>query len=470
VHPEEFYKQVDVEETILTGPKPKKRRAYKLKQKLYAILFYFILAGQGFIKPGAVTAHKLGIPKGTFDPWLADRDYLFRVYLTYPFLRKSKRISVSSKGKYHEEEQELYLKFCYRRAVLKLPVSQEWLIGQFRKILTQKKPDGWDTYQYSDGWVCGFCVRFAICSRAMTNKKDQSILERLPDIRRFHRYLIYFLPRMSWFQQCPKYGAFAASNRYHMDQIPMPFVFSHKRTLHFKGATEVAIRHPAGSGLDKRQCTLQLTIRAAGGQNVQPMLIFRGAGHVSDEELNYYESLPIRVVWQKKAWADRRVMMDWLDGFIEDIGGSGDTRPEVMLGMDQHGSQMVDEFTQAMTDNKIFGVYTPVNCTDVTAPIDHHVGARIKDIISKLYVRDFENDIDHWTDHLQAKDRRKYIADWVVEAWDILKTDDKFFMSVFQSCAFCNAKDGSENHLVKVGSEVINYNIDDTDEHDISFV
>lgn len=275
---------------------------------------------------------------------------------------------------------------------------------------------------------------------------------------------------MSEKQQYDTYGRFGSSNRYHMDQIPMPVVFCGKRTLHLKGANDVAIRHPHGSGLDKRQCSLQLTIRAEGEQHIKPMLIFRGAGMVSRKELDFYESLTgIRCVCQSAAWADRRIMMNWLDGFNEDLGGSNSPgyRPEVMLGMDQHGSQCVDEFVKGMLDYNIYGVYTPVNCTDVAAPIDHHVGARIKNTIKGLYIRDFDAHLDQWTHTLTASDRRMHIAKWVAEAWDQIKDDAPFFKAVFQSTGFCNAKDGSENHLIKVGSEIQNYNIDVESDDDI---
>ena len=39
-----------------------------------------------------------------------------------------------------------------------------------------------------------------------------------------------------------------------------------------------------GSGLDKRQATLQLCIRAEGQQTVKPAIIFRGKGNISTEE------------------------------------------------------------------------------------------------------------------------------------------------------------------------------------------
>jgi hypothetical protein len=185
-------------------------------------------------------------------------------------------------------------------------------------------------------------------------------------------------------------------------------------------------------------------------------------GNVGAAELAYYAGMSdIVVQWQPKAWADRGVMMDWLDTFSQDIGGDPSTREEVMLGMDQHGSQMVDEFLEGMREKNIYGVYTPVNCTDVAAPIDHHVGARLKGIIKRLYVRDFAANIDQWVFELSASKRRMHIASWVSEAWAELKEDSAFFKAVFQSTGFCNAMDGSENKLIKVGGECPDYDIDD---------
>jgi hypothetical protein len=459
-HPAEFNRQKKIEDEILAKPKVAKRTAWTLADKVRAIVFYFTLVQQLYLRPGAIAAHSLGVPKGTFDPWLADKEELLSLYLTYPGYRKKKRIVVTS-GKFAEQEQELYLAFLYRRKILKLPVSQNWLRSQFRKILAESEPEGWDTFRYSRGWVCRFCIRFRICDRAMTNKKTSSVLERLPEIRKFHQYLIYFLPRMCTGPiQCAKYGRFSAYNRYHMDQIPLPFVFESKRTLHLKGESDVPIRHPHGSGLEKRQCTVQLCIRAEGPQHVRPMLIFRGLGQVSRSELDFYAAMTdIVVVWQPKAWADRRVMMDWLDTFSDDIGGDPTTREEVMLGMDQHGPQMVDEFLQGMRENRVYGVYTPVNCTDVAAPIDHHVGARLKEKMKHLYFRDFEENMDRWCYELTAQDRRMKIATWLSEAWADLKQDGRFFRAVFQSTGFCNAMDGSEDHLVKVGDECPGYSV-----------
>ena len=54
----------------------------------------------------------------------------------------------------------------------------------------------------------------------------------------------------------------------------MPFTSTDGRTWEYSGIDRVWIRAP-GSGLDKRQVTLMLTIRAEGKQPL-PVLIFRG--------------------------------------------------------------------------------------------------------------------------------------------------------------------------------------------------
>jgi hypothetical protein len=64
---------------------------------------------------------------------------------------------------------------------------------------------------------------------------------------------------------------------------------------------------------------------------------------MTGEELAYYETLPgLKVIirWQKKAWADTQVMLDWLIDFRESTLHKG----EIALLMDNHGSQRVEEF------------------------------------------------------------------------------------------------------------------------------
>ena len=62
-----------------------------------------------------------------------------------------------------------------------------------------------------------------------------------------------------------------------MDQTPLPFTFGEGSTYADRGECSVWVRGGA-SGLEKRQCTAQLTIFADGAPRVKPLLIFRGKG------------------------------------------------------------------------------------------------------------------------------------------------------------------------------------------------
>ena len=58
---------------------------------------------------------------------------------------------------------------------------------------------------------------------------------------------------------------------------PLPFCFTDGQTYADTGDKTVWVRGGA-SGLDKRQCTVQLTVFADGEPRVRPLLIFRGLG------------------------------------------------------------------------------------------------------------------------------------------------------------------------------------------------
>ena len=72
-------------------------------------------------------------------------------------------------------------------------------------------------------------------------------------------------------------GKFALSSVANMDQTPLQFCFSDGPTYADTGDKTVWVRG-GSSGLEKRQCTVQLTIFADGEPRVKPLLIFRGKG------------------------------------------------------------------------------------------------------------------------------------------------------------------------------------------------
>ena len=105
-----------------------------------------------------------------------------------------------------------------------------------------------------------------------------------------------------------KWDRFLPHQLLNVDQSPLPFAFDSKRTYDIveKGNGHhhnTWIAQPAGSDLDKRQCTLQVCMRPEGKQ--PPIaIIFRGKGkRISDDEKRAWHP-EVKVYFEENAWAD----------------------------------------------------------------------------------------------------------------------------------------------------------------------
>ena len=72
-------------------------------------------------------------------------------------------------------------------------------------------------------------------------------------------------------------GTFSLADIANMDQALLPFVMDDGKTYNQTGSKEILCAS-GSSGLEKRQCTIQLTIFADGVSGVRPLVIFRGKG------------------------------------------------------------------------------------------------------------------------------------------------------------------------------------------------
>ena len=106
-------------------------------------------------------------------------------------------------------------------------------------------------------------------------------------------------------------GTYQLRDLGNMDQTPPPFVMDDNKTYESKGAKEVWCVTGA-SGLDKRQCTAQLTI-FADGSVLPPLLIFRGQGkRIKTEERRRWDQ-GVKVTFQPNAWCDENIMLEWVN-------------------------------------------------------------------------------------------------------------------------------------------------------------
>lgn len=92
-------------------------------------------------------------------------------------------------------------------------------------------------------------------------------------VQRFHQDLRH-KARIQAGDQQRDVGRFQLSQIANMDQTPLPFSFTGGPTYADKGAKTVWVKSGA-SGMEKRQCTAQLTIFADGQPRVKPLIIFR---------------------------------------------------------------------------------------------------------------------------------------------------------------------------------------------------
>ena len=146
-------------------------------------------------------------------------------------------------------------------------ISKLWMRSKMKKKIEMcYGKEAADKFKASDNWFQRFKRRNNISLRRRTNKKQHSAHAAREKILEFHRNLrkaVKSKRRRSNAVPDRKYGQWMPKQRFNVDQVPLPFVVEQDRTYDFSGSKQIWVSQP-GSGLDKRQATLQLCIRAEG--------------------------------------------------------------------------------------------------------------------------------------------------------------------------------------------------------------
>ena len=186
-----------------------------------------------------------------------------------------------------------------------LKVKGYWFKIRAKQILAQLKPEA--QFAFSDGWFTGFKQRNNLSLRRATNTAQQPRTDKVSMLQHFHR-TIRRVAAVEETTSSSDVGRFSLSQIANMDQTPLPFSFAGGETYNEAGARTVWVRGGA-SGMNKRQCTFQLTIFADGVPRVKPLIIFKGTGQrIPLLELAHYDPR-VQVVFQAKAWCDEKVML-----------------------------------------------------------------------------------------------------------------------------------------------------------------
>ena len=238
--------------------------------------------------------------------------------------------------------------------------------------------------------------------------------------------------------------------------MPLPFVIDKKTTYEEKlGRNEKCWVRTPGSGLEKRQCTLQLCLSPE-DNHVKAEIIFRGTGKQikASEKAAYHKD--VAIFWQKNAWADTDVSVEWVKTTLKEgaeAAQDGDT--EFVLLCDNLEAQTSDSFQDAVRNINGVVWYGPTGATDIWQPIDSGYGALMKRLIGQQQDAWLECDdnMEKWIGNqkLTASDRRVLISHWVGEANKKLQGDEyaAFRKGCFLRTGCLITADGSDDELIR---------------------
>ena len=251
-----------------------------------------------------------------------------------------------------------------------------------------------------------------------------------------------------------KWGRFTPEQRFNVDQSPLPFVNTTKRTYELvkKGDKyhKVWIAQP-GSGLEKRQCTLQICVRAAGEQP-RLAIIFRGKGmRISeDEKASWHKD--VDVYFQPNAWADTEFSKKWakktLSRCVKDL-------KRFVLFADNLTAQTSDAFKESVAIMKGVVWFGLANATDLWQVVDAGYAQLLKTLIDQAFHAwlDDDENASLWYGQekgFSAKDRRVMITQWAGDAYNKLLSPsyDAFRVRLFQKTGALMTADGSDDDKV----------------------
>ena len=355
-----------------------------------------------------------------------------------------RRVKFKRSSDYPDMEECLHKEFReLRRKGLK--VKAWWFKSRAKKILESTDPNKAESFKFSDGWFTRFKSRYKISLRRPTNTAQREPSEKEAAIQEFHRQI-----RQHQFPESgdgPQEEKFQLHQLANVDQTPLPFAFTSGPTYETTNSPSVWVRG-ASSGLDKRQCTVQLTIFADGKPRIKPLLIFRGKGkRIPLRETLRYDRR-VTVLFQPNAWCDEVIMERWVRTSWKPYV-SGDT----LLVLDLHRAQKTDGVKELLKECSTTPVFVPAGCTSIIQPLDVSFNAPFKKKVENAAQQHMEENLDEYLNgKINAGERRILLTKWVGEAWEELAENEEMVIRSFKKCGISVAADGSEDFEIHLES------------------
>ena len=295
-------------------------------------------------------------------------------------------------------------------------------------------------FHFSRSWFSRFARR--------PRKRTQQQPDRYrPAVQSFHQFIRKVAEIEDKDNQTRQdIGKYKLENIANMDQIPMPFEVGTVITYNETGARTVWVES-LGSGWDKRQATVQLTVHADGKAHTQPMIVFCGKGlRITHKEQKSWDKR-VSVKFQENAWVDETIGLQWIRSVWRQC-----TLDPRLLVLDVHKAHRTPQFLRALSLRNTIPAFVPPRCTRLVQPLSVALNKPFKDLVDIEYNTHFEANPDSWVPgKLSASERRILMTKWIGSAWETFcKNHEDTIKASFVECGIAVAIDGTEDALIHV--------------------
>ena len=404
------------------------RRSFTREFKLESVRWYYE-NGKNINK----TSNHFTVDRKRIRDWIKSEDSI----------RQSKNGSRSNRigrVKYPLLEKELYKQFIEMRDTGKR-VKRWWFNSKAKTMISEFYPDDDGEFKMSDRWFQGFCRRYRISFRRKTHAAQKSPSELRQKIEEFHASVIRERKR----------GTYSLRDLANMDQTPLPFVLDDNKTYDKVGAKEVWIAS-GQSGLEKRQCTVQLTV-FADGSTLPPLIIFRGKGlRIQPDEKKKWDKR-VKVMFQPSAWCDENIMKRWIQEDWNNMFLNPPTPGSTgkMLFADVHPAQQTDGVKVLLSRCKTKLKNIPGGTTSRIQVLDVVINKPFKNNVREQFEEHMDQNLDLYVEgKLSVSERRILTTKWVANAWQHIKEQKEMIKDGFLKCRLSNSLDGSYDEFLNV--------------------
>jgi hypothetical protein len=161
-----------------------------------------------------------------------------------------------------------------------------------------------------------------------------------------------------------------------MDQTPVYFSMSSKRTLELIGEKTIHIRTLTN---DTKRVTVAVTI-AADGTVLPSTLVFKGkpGGHIEKKEFSTYPNGHFYKC-QDNAWMDEEVMIAWVQDVLAPYVATAPDHVVPILILDMYRCHMMSSVVQMIQELGVEVQHIPGGCTSLCQPVDVGFNKPFKD-------------------------------------------------------------------------------------------